>query len=576
MPAGTETDDAQTNSRSVSDAVGNTTTAGPVGGNKVDKKGPGVSCDSADGAWHASDVSIACTATDGGSGVDPATDASFSLHTTVSAGTETSNASTDSKTVSDAVGNTSTAGPVGGNKVDKKGPGVSCDSADGAWHASDVSIACTAADGGSGVSPASDDNFSLLTNVPAGTETDDAQTNSRSVSDAVGNTTTAGPVGGNKVDKKAPSVWCGSADGNWHASDVSIGCTAADGGSGVSPASDDNFSLLTNVPAGTETDNAQTNGRSITDAVGNTAVVGAIGGNKVDKKAPGVLCGTADGNWHATDVSIACTASDGGSGLAPASPGSFSLSTNVAAGTQTDDAQTNTRSISDAVGNGSTAGPVGGNKVDKKGPVVTLSCPAGPLRVGAAATANWSASDGSGSGVAAPESGSVALTTASVGGHTASAAAGTASDNVGNESLLATCGYSVEYDFAGFFQPIDNGGVFNKAKAGSAIPVKFSLDGAPRPGSNTPGLAGAGSAFAPGTSSAPNPVAAVIACPSSTALFDLVEELADSTSGLKYDPAADQWVYVWKTTPGLANSCRQLKVTLADGTVKTANFNFTK
>ena len=134
----------------------------------------------------------------------------------------------------------------------------------------------------------------------------------------------------------------------------------------------------------------------------------------------------------------------------------------------------------------------------------------------------------------------------------------------------------MEFDFTGFFQPIDNGGVFNKAKAGSAIPVKFSLDGAPRPGSNTPGLAGAGSAFAPATPSAPNPMAAVVACPSSAALFDIVEELADTTSGLKYDPAADQWVYVWKTTTGLANSCRQLRVMLADGTMKTANFNFTK
>ena len=544
---------------------------------RIDKTAPSVSCDTADGAWHATDVSIACTAADtGGSGVAPATDESFSLHTEVPAGTETDAAETNSKTVSDAAGNTATAGPVGGNRVDKKGPAVDCDEADGAWHGSDVSIACTATDGGSGVNPATDESFSLHTEVPDGTETANASTDSKTVSDAVGNTNTAGPIAGNKVDKKAPTVWCGSADGNWHASDVSIGCTAADGGSGVNPATDESFSLHTEVPDGTETVNALTNGRNVADAVGNTAVVGAIGGNKVDKKAPGVLCGSADGNWHATDVSIACTANDGGSGLAATSPGSFSLSTSVPAGTQTDNAETNSRTVSDAVGNGKTAGPVGGNKVDKKGPVVTLTCPTGALRVGATATASWSASDGSGSGVVAPTSGSVALNTATVGGHTAATAAGTATDNVGNPSLLSTCNYSVEFDFTGFFQPIDNGGIFNKAKAGSAIPVKFSLDGAPRPGSNTPGLAGAGSAFAPSTPSAPNPLAAVVACPSSAALFDILEELADTTSGLKYDPAADQWVYVWKTTTSLANSCRQLKVTLADGTTKTANFNFTK
>jgi hypothetical protein len=94
---------------------------------KIDKTAPAVNCGSADGTWHPADVSIGCTATDGGSGVTPATDETFSLHTNVAAGTENSNASTGTRTVSDAAGNTATAGPVGGNKVDKKAPGVSCD-----------------------------------------------------------------------------------------------------------------------------------------------------------------------------------------------------------------------------------------------------------------------------------------------------------------------------------------------------------------------------------------------------------------------------------------------------------------
>ena len=338
---------------------------------KVDKTAPSPSCGSADGAWHATDVSIACTATDGGSGVSPAGDESFSLSTNVPAGSETSNAQTNSRSISDAAGNTTTAGPVGGNKVDKRGPGVSCDSADGVWHATDVSVACTAADGGSGVSPAGDESFSLSTNVPAGSETSNAQTNSRSISDAVGNTTTAGPVGGNKVDKQAPEVSCDAADGNWHAGDVSIDCTATDGGSGVSPEADEEFSLSTNVPAGTETDDAQTNSKGVSDAVGNTATAGPVGGNEVDKKAPEVSCDSADGDWHAADVSIDCTATDGGSGVSPEADEEFSLSTNVPAGTETDDAQTNSKGVSDAVGNTATAGPVGGNEVDKKAPEVS-------------------------------------------------------------------------------------------------------------------------------------------------------------------------------------------------------------
>ncbi len=48
--------------------------------------------------------------------------------------------------------------------------------------------------------------FNLTTNVPAGTETANAATNSRQVCDVVGNCTTAAPITGNKVDKKAPTI----------------------------------------------------------------------------------------------------------------------------------------------------------------------------------------------------------------------------------------------------------------------------------------------------------------------------------------------------------------------------------
>ena len=47
--------------------------------------------------------------------------------------------------------------------------------------------------------------------------------------------------------------------------------------------------------------------------------------------------------WHATDVSIACTAGDLASALANPADASFSLSTNVPAGTETPNAATGTR-----------------------------------------------------------------------------------------------------------------------------------------------------------------------------------------------------------------------------------------
>ena len=84
---------------------------------------------------------------------------------------------------------------------------------------------CVAVDGGSGLEPASDNTFSLHTTVPANSETAVAETGSKELADAVGNKRTAGPLGNNKVDKKNPEVACGAADGDWHADNVSIGCT---------------------------------------------------------------------------------------------------------------------------------------------------------------------------------------------------------------------------------------------------------------------------------------------------------------------------------------------------------------
>src|SRR5438093_7486890 len=213
------------------DGVGNSVPAGPFSGNKVDKKAPVVSCGSADGSWHAADVLIHCSASDGGSGI-AAADQSFDLWTNVAGGTETDNAPTGQRAVTDGVNHTTTAGPVSGNKVDKKVPVFPTRRSSDLWHAANVLIHCSASDGGSGIA-AADQSFDLSTNVAGGTETDNAATGQRDVTDGVNHTTTAGPVSGNKVDKKAPVVSCGSADTAWHAADVLIHCSASDGGSGL-------------------------------------------------------------------------------------------------------------------------------------------------------------------------------------------------------------------------------------------------------------------------------------------------------------------------------------------------------
>ena len=54
------------------------------------------------------------------------------------------------------------------------------------------------------------------------------------------------------------------------------------------------------------------------------------------------------------------------------------------------------------------------------------------------------------------------------------------------------------------------------------------------------------------------------------------ETVAVGASSLTYDADADRYTYVWKTERSWANTCRQLIVTLGDGTTQVANFRFSR
>ncbi len=112
------------------------------------------------------------------------------------------------------------------------------------------------------------------------------------------------------------------------------------------------------------------------------------------------------------------------------------------------------------------------------------------------------------------------------------------------------------WPWEGFFAPIDNGGVFNTAKAGSAIPVKFSLGG-------DRGL----DVLADGY-----PRSVAIPCDSS-ADHDAIEQTATpGSSALTYDAEIGRYGYVWQTARSWAGECRQLVVKLRDGSEHRANF----
>jgi hypothetical protein len=119
------------------------------------------------------------------------------------------------------------------------------------------------------------------------------------------------------------------------------------------------------------------------------------------------------------------------------------------------------------------------------------------------------------------------------------------------------------YTFSGFFQPVDNPGegpdyIFNSVKAGSAVPVKFSLNG-------DQGL----NIFASGY-----PLSQAAPCASAELINSIEETVTASSSGLSYDADSDTYTYVWKTDKKWASTCRLLNVTLDDGTEHLAYFQF--
>ncbi len=118
----------------------------------------------------------------------------------------------------------------------------------------------------------------------------------------------------------------------------------------------------------------------------------------------------------------------------------------------------------------------------------------------------------------------------------------------------------VIFQWSGFFQPVDNLPALNVAKAGSAIPIKFSLGG-------DQGL----DIFAAGY-----PKSVQVACDTLAPQDAIEETVTTGSSGLTYDPTTDTYIYVWKTNKAWANSCRQFVFVLDDGTTHIANFKFTK
>ena len=121
--------------------------------------------------------------------------------------------------------------------------------------------------------------------------------------------------------------------------------------------------------------------------------------------------------------------------------------------------------------------------------------------------------------------------------------------------------HNVNFQFFGFFAPVDNQPIVNNAKAGQAIPTKWRL------------LDSAGNAIS-SPSSFVSLDSYVVPCGAwDTLPADIVPEVAAGGSGLQY-LGDGNWQFNWKTPKQYANQCRLARVTLSDGSVHDFNVKF--
>lgn len=343
------------------------------------------------------------------------------------------------------------------------------------------------------------------------------------------------------VDSTAPEITpsvIGASANGWYTSDVAVTWIVSDGESAISGTTGcDAVTLTTDSTGATYTCSATSAGGTASKAV-------TI---KRDTTPPQVTASrlpvaNAQG-WTNTDVTVTFSATDNGSGVAACD------APVVVTGEGT--TLTAAGSCTDMAGNNASTTLVG-IRVDRTAPSLSPTVTPNPMPQNGAATATANATDGL-SGIANSSCGTLEKETIGTKSVTC-----TASDKAGN-SASASATYKVNYNFAGFFQPVDNAPVVNRAKAGSAIPVKFSLGG-------NQGLA----VFATGF-----PVSQSVVCTSGLPIDDIEQTAAAGSSTLTYDASSNQYIYVWKSDATWRN-CRQLILRFTDGSERSALFNFVK
>jgi len=285
------------------------------------------------------------------------------------------------------------------------GPTVSCGAAPSGWSSGAVSISCTASST-VGLLEASDAHFTLSAALPDGTESANVSSGARSVCDTDGACTLAGPVDGIAIDRRAPTVACDPVPTQWQAADVTLHCVATDAGSGLAQPSQSSLSFTASVPEG-HAGRITIPASKVCDTAGNCATVGPLGPVEIDRSVPVATCAKPPSGWVGRQVSIACTVTDAGSGLADPSQSKVTLTTSVGSGAESGSATTGSVRVCSVVQACVTVGPVKGLEVDLAPPTVACVPPTGWSR--GPVSVRCTASDG-GAGLAHRTDASFALT----------------------------------------------------------------------------------------------------------------------------------------------------------------------
>ncbi len=411
------------------------------------------------------------------------------------------------------------------------------------WNKTNVMVGFPASDALSGLeAPVAD--------VPVSTEGANQEI-SGTASDLAGNQATA--IATLNIDKTLPSITLASRTpaanaAGWNNTDVTFTWDCTDALSGAAS------------PSVTQSVSSEGAAQMVigacTDLAGNTAsdTQSGINMDKTSPTAAGTPSRGPDQNgWYNHSLSVAWAGADALSGIASCSAdspynGPDSASASVSG------------SCSDNAGNASAAATAS-FQFDDTNPTITITTPpsGAAYLLNAAVNSDYACTD-SLSGVqscSGPVASGAAVNTASVGAKHFTV---NGSDVAGN-SGSATHNYAVHYAFSGFANPIGPLPMVNVANAGRTVPVKYYLQDA-------------NGAFISDLASFVSLLSAPVACDAGAPGVLAEETDAAGGTGIRYDAAANQFIYNWKTDKAWAGTCRALQLTLSDGRQHLAMFRF--